>query len=177
MNILQKFYQQDQFKGILLFKEGMFLRAYNQGAFLLTEHLGCCLNLRFMQFKKYPNRQIVVCGFPESKLTERLPKAVKTVFGAELRMDYDTEQYHQWLKRRWHEERVANEMSKADIEPLKTSKASASEPADIDKKLYKIELKLSKQQLIYLKYWQSDSHIIDTDKEFIKNIKKQLFKT
>ncbi|WP_158092462.1 MULTISPECIES: hypothetical protein [unclassified Gilliamella] len=47
-----------------------------------------------MQFKKYPNRQIVVCDFPESTLMELLPKAVKTVFGVELRMDYYIEHYH-----------------------------------------------------------------------------------
>ncbi|WP_186278060.1 hypothetical protein [Gilliamella apicola] len=44
--------------------------------------------------KKYPNRQIVLCGFRELTLMERLPKAVKTVFGVELRMDYYIEHYY-----------------------------------------------------------------------------------
>ena len=72
----------------------MFLYAYNQSVFLLTEYLGDFSNVLFVQFKKYPNRQIVVCDFPESTLMELLPKAVKTVFGVELRMDYYIEHYH-----------------------------------------------------------------------------------
>ena len=72
----------------------MFLCAYNQSVFLLTEYLGDYLIVLFVQLKKYPNRQIVVCDFPESTLMELLPKAVKTVFGVELRMDYYIEHYH-----------------------------------------------------------------------------------
>ena len=72
----------------------MFLFAYNQSVFLLTEYLGDFSNVLFVQFKKYPNSQIVVCGFRESTLMEQLPKAVKTVFGVELRMDYYIEHYH-----------------------------------------------------------------------------------
>lgn len=72
----------------------MFLCSYNQSVFLLTEYLGDYLNVLFVQLKKYPNRQIVLCGFPELTLMERLPKAVKTVFGVELGMDYYIEHYY-----------------------------------------------------------------------------------
>ena len=52
MNISEKLNLQHQFKGILLFKEGVFLRSYNQGAYVLTQLFGYALKLQTARLKK-----------------------------------------------------------------------------------------------------------------------------
>lgn len=56
MNFIQKLEEQSQFEGVLWFKEGVFLRAYNQGVYILTELLGYPFKVRVIKLKTLKNK-------------------------------------------------------------------------------------------------------------------------
>ncbi|MCX8726351.1 MULTISPECIES: hypothetical protein [unclassified Gilliamella] len=107
MNINDKVLLQQEFKGILLFKEGMFFRTYNQGVYILTEHLGHNLQTHIKQIKKYHNKQVIICGFPVNTINERLPNAKLFDFGVKLAFNYSIDEYSHWYERRCPEKSEA----------------------------------------------------------------------
>ncbi|OCG15585.1 hypothetical protein A9G09_04345 [Gilliamella sp. wkB292] len=121
MKIDEKLDLLNQYQGILLFREGLFLRAYNQSAYILNEILGQQLKLKFYQAAGARNQWIVKCGFPANKINERLPGAALTSFGYRIAGDFDLTDYGQWFGRRCLEENEMNEMAKADSESLLTT--------------------------------------------------------
>lgn len=68
MNFIQKLEEQSQFEGVLWFKEGVFLRAYNQGVYILTELLGYPFKVRVIKLKTLKNKSITTCAFPLNTL-------------------------------------------------------------------------------------------------------------
>lgn len=121
MKIDKKLDLLSQYQGILLFREGLFLRAYNQSAYILNEILGLQLKLKFYQATGARNQWIVKCAFPANKINERLPGATLTSFGYLIAGDFDLTNYGQWFARRCLEENEMNEMAKADSESLSTT--------------------------------------------------------
>lgn len=177
MTIIKKLNNQQQFKGILLFKDGVFLRAYNQGVYILTELLGYRFNVRVMQLKKYQNRYVVTCAFPFNKLSKRLPEAVITDFGGQLAHEFDMAAYHAWFKRRCLEVSFTNLKTRASSESLQTIEWLASEPSpDSDNHTDTICFTVSWQQVAFLKNWQPNSYPIEVDHAFIQSLKNKFFK-
>lgn len=173
MNISEKLNLQHQFKGILLFKEGVFLRSYNQGAYVLTQLFGYALKLQTAKLKKYQNRWVIACAFPLNKLSERLPEAVLTDFGAKLECTYQIDDYQQWYERRCREESRAKVKAKASNESLQTNEKQASEQSAVVY-LNNNYVKLTSQQIAYLRSWQSGAYPIDVDRCFIESLKNKL---
>ena len=172
MNFSEKLAAQSKFKGVLLFNDGVFLRAYNEGVYILTELLGYDFKVNAMQLKKYNHRWVVTCAFPLNKLNVRLPNAKLTEFGSCYNYAYDVKDYNRWFELCCHNENQVTPVSpKAGV--LHTSKKSVNNCRSI-KCSDGIYLKLNQKQVHYLSNWQQGYYPSEIDTKFIQSLKKIL---
>ena len=178
MNFIQKLEEQSQFEGVLLFKEGVFLRAYNQGVYILTELLGYPFKVRVIKLKTLKNKSITTCAFPLNTLAKRLSNANLTELGVSYPYAYNHESYSLWFQRHCHEESFANEKAIASSEPLKMrdrrASALAIKKCTIEKNTNSIYIKLNQKQINYLSNWQQGCYSLEVDYKFIQSLKNKL---
>ncbi|PXZ05711.1 hypothetical protein [Gilliamella apicola] len=172
MNFSEKLVAQSKFKGILLFNDGVFLRAYNEGVYILTELLGYNFKVNAMQLKKYNYRWVVTCAFPLNKLNVRLPNAELTEFGSRYNYAYDVKDYSRWFAQCCHNENHATSVS-PKMDKQYTSEKSVNNCRAI-KCSDGVYLKLNQKQVNYLLNWQQGYYSSEIDTKFIQSLKKIL---
>lgn len=172
MNFSEKLAAQSKFKGVLLFNEGVFLRAYNEGVYILTELLGYNFKVNSMQLKKYNYRWVVTCAFPLKKLNVRLPNAELTEFGSRYNYAYDVKDYSRWFAQYCHNENHARPVSReVDEQHLSEKLVNNCRTIKCSDGVY---LKLNQKQVNYLSNWQQGYYPSEIDTKFIQSLKKIL---
>ncbi len=157
MNFSEKLAAQSKFKGVLLFNEGVFLRAYNEGVYILTELLGYNFKVNAMQLKK---------------LNVRLPNAELTEFGSRYNYAYDVKDYSRWFAQYCHNENHARPVSReVDEQHLSEKLVNNCRTIKCSDGVY---LKLNQKQVNYLSNWQQGYYPSEIDTKFIQSLKKIL---
>lgn len=175
MNIYEKLNLQQQYHGVLLFREGLFLRAYNESAFILTQILKHNLKLKFYKAKKANNKWIVMCAFPCNKLNARVPNSVKTDFGYHLAGNFNLTDYSSWFKQRCYLAQISNGGGMAGTESLQTHEQPAPTTLS-DQKPTRIQLSINVKQLNYLVNWRKGYYSIENERAFIASLQRNLNK-
>lgn len=168
MNVSEKLELQRKFDGVLLFKEGVFLRAYAESCYLLTQHFRQLLKVQCTWIKCL-NKWVISCAFPENKLKERLPEAKITEFGASLSGTFNLKGYHRWFK--LHCQR-ANEASKLII----TRKVNSEEPTQSVIEKAEFHLPITEKQLTFLFNWQKNHYPLELEQAFLASLQRALYR-
>lgn len=174
MKIIDKLALQSRVNGLLLFRDGLFLKSYNQSTYILTELLGQNLKIKCYQVKCLNNQMVIECAFPYSKLTHRLPMAVETAFGARLSEQFNLEGYDKWYERCCRSSNVVERVAKAEVRPLQTVSPSAASLMQNTVNTTSVLLPLFRQQFAYLQTWQKGLYPHEVDLGFIESLKQQI---
>lgn len=174
MRLVERLALQKQLSGLVLFKEGLFLKAYNESAYILTVLLKQNLQIKSYPIKYLNNQYIVECGFQCSKLSSRLPMAVVTAFGARLDGNFNLVDYLIWYQHHCHSADFIRTMAKAGGRPLQTESQSAqfNKLETVNKP--SVLLPLTEQQLTYLQHWQKGRYPCEVEQGFIESLKYQV---
>ncbi|SCC06474.1 hypothetical protein GA0061081_104169, partial [Gilliamella bombicola] len=165
-------------------KEGLFLKAYNQSFYVMSQLLGFNLKPIIKHIKKLD--QIVVCGgFPANVINKRFPNAVPTIHGYELLDDYDLSGYQAWYQQQCQ---LYQKRKNQEKQPLQTANNPSSPPLSqsliqtqssiltdsepiADTALSNINKPLTLQHLLFLSSWQPNKYPPMIDSAFIQELK------
>lgn len=174
MNIEDKLQLQVELGGVLLFREGLFLKAYNESCFILNELLNQNLKVKSYRLKCLKGRAIVECAFQHAKLAKRLPKAVETDFGARLCGEFDLQQYQTWHAKQCQISHEVAEMAQSAGQPRRAVDLAAAPRSDLYAgDVSSVFLQLTHQQWSYLQNWQRDLYPLEVEQGFIESLKRQ----
>lgn len=174
MRLVERLALQKQLGDLVLFKEGLFLKAYNESAYILTVLLKQNLQIKSYPIKYLNNQYIIECGFQCSKLSLRLPKAVGTDFGARLDGNFNLTDYLIWYQYHCHSADFIRTEAKAGGRPLQTESQSAQFNKLKTVNKTSVLLPLTEQQLAYLQNWQKGRYPVEVEQGFIESLKHQV---
>lgn len=166
MNVSEKLELQRQFDGVLLFKEGVFLRAYAESCYLLTQHFRQFLKVQCIWIKCL-NKWVISCAFPENKLKERLPEAKITEFGASLSGNFNLTGYPRWFKLHCQRASEASELTHARKVGSQESTKRVTEKAEF-------HLPMTEKQLTFLFNWQKNYYPSELEQAFLASLQRAL---
>lgn len=169
-----------------LIEEGIFFRAYNQSAYILSQYYHQELKVMSNMVKKLNNQLIVFCAFPKMQIKQRLPCAVKTEWGYELKGNFELSNYQDWFEQilsldsdskyikninKKNVNHDANSLKKQE-KILPRQLTSAMNDSLASPIFYNIQL--TQQQLKFLHKWQRGNCLPIIMENFIESIKQQL---
>lgn len=169
-----------------LIEEGIFFRAYNQSAYILSQYYHQELKVISNMVKKLNNQQIVFCAFPKMQIKQRLPRAVKTEWGYELKGNFELSNYKDWFEhilsvdstyiKNIYKKNVNHDANslKEQEKILPRQLTSAMNDSLASPIFYNIQL--TQQQLKFLHKWQRGNCLPIIMENFIESIKQQLQK-
>lgn len=175
---------------ISLIEEGLFLKAYNQSAFIVNQVFQQNLKLSCNIVKKLQNQMIVYCAFPKIQVNKRFSKAHKTSWGFEIRGEFNLTFYEDWFEKVFHNNSIRCVKDHLTINQLKDiSHIKATFNNEVVKKFkvkqgmvqqldlyktYSTNIQLTGQQLTFLINWQRGIYPLNVNENFIENLKDQL---
>ena len=169
-----------------LIEEGIFFRAYNQSAYILSQYYHQELKIISNMVKKLNNQQIVFCAFPKTQIKQRLPHSVKTEWGYELKGDFELSNYQDWFEhilsldstyiKNINKKNINHDVnfSKKQEKILQQQLTSTMNDSLVSPIFYNIQL--TQQQLKFLHKWQRGNCLPIIMENFIESIKQQLQK-
>lgn len=169
-----------------LIEEGIFFRAYNQSAYILSQYYHQELKVISNMVKKLNNQQIVFCAFPKMQIKQRLPRAVKTEWGYELKGNFELSNYQDWFEhilsvdstyiKNIYKKNVNHDANslKEQEKILPRQLTGAMNDSLASPIFYNIQL--TQQQLKFLHKWQRGNCLPIIMENFIESIKQQLQK-
>ena len=167
-----------------LIEEGIFFRAYNQSAYILSQYYHQELKVMSNMVKKLNNQQIVFCAFPKMQIKQRLPHAVKTEWGYELKGNFELSNYQDWFEhilsldstyiKNINKKNINHDVnfSKKQEKILQQQLSSTMNDSLVSPIFYNIQL--TQQQLKFLYKWQRGNCLPIIMENFIESIKQQL---
>ena len=167
-----------------LIEEGIFFRAYNQSAYILSQYYHQELKIISNMVKKLNNQQIVFCAFPKTQIKQRLPHSVKTEWGYELKGDFELSNYQDWFEhilsldstyiKNINKKNINHDVnfSKKQEKILQQQLTSTMNDSLVSPIFYNIQL--TQQQLKFLYKWQRGNCLPIIMENFIESIKQQL---
>ena len=167
-----------------LIEEGIFFRAYNQSAYILSQYYHQELKIISNMVKKLNNQQIVFCAFPKTQIKQRLPHSVKTEWGYELKGNFELSNYQDWFEhilsldstyiKNINKKNINNDVnfSKKQEKILQQQLSSTMNDSLVSPIFYNIQL--TQQQLKFLYKWQRGNCLPIIMENFIESIKQQL---
>lgn len=181
-----------------LIDEGLFLRIYNQSAYIVNALQKQKLVLSCNVIKKLDNRQIVYCGFPKSSLAQRVSNAEKTKWGFEVKGDFDLTDYSNWFQwafssawQRLVKQKeaklqnlayVPNSASSAQVQAQAQPQILVQPQAQAEPVLALVnnmaqnnqQCCLSDKQVAFIKSWQRGLYPTEVEEGFMESLKQQL---
>lgn len=82
---------------LTLFNDQVFIKAYNESAYLLSYFIGKSLKPIVFKTRHKPFYTVVMVSYPKKALSRYLPNLRKTDFGFELTGNYDLSTYTEWF--------------------------------------------------------------------------------
>ncbi len=170
-----------------LIEEGIFLRAYNQSAYILTQYYYNDLKVMNNMIKKLNNRKIVFCAFPKKQIMKRLSNVHKTEWGYELRGDFDLSNYKNWFQHKLslesdfpYKKNIKTQNFNQNSNHLEVGEIISKQQLNKsmnDNLLNSVphNIQLTQQQLNFLKNWQKGKCLPIFMENFIESIRQQLW--
>lgn len=154
---------------VCLFNEGIFVRAYNQSAYILTVLMGMPFKVSYRSVQKLQGKPVVYCRFPISKLTDYFDGHIKTHWGYIVKIPSVLNGYDHWFNmiiQQTTSDQMQLSICTTQLPSVATTNVAATNGRS------KVELTLEQEH--FLKNWQPNIWPLKYEQNFIASLKKQL---